>query len=256
MAKLDGTNGLIQQYDYQVLTTAFSYTFAAGTQTLIINPAGTLATGTVTMPAAPADGMVIWVTTTKQIVALTINGNTGQTLTSGVTSLAPNQAVAYLYRSSNTTWYPFETQMAQGNGPAFSAYRATSAQSFTAGVWSKVQFNAESYDTANCYDSTTNYRFTPNVAGYYSVNLSVNYSIASAASTSGLALYKNASAAKYGPVLQATINNSTTIVASYTIYLNGSTDYIEGYTFSNATTPSVNYTIEQSYFEACLIRTA
>ena len=67
MAKLDGTNGLIQQYDYQVLTTAFSYTFAAGTQTLIINPAGTLATGTVTMPAAPADGMVITVESTQII---------------------------------------------------------------------------------------------------------------------------------------------------------------------------------------------
>jgi hypothetical protein len=255
MAKIDGTNGLLQQYDYQVLTTAFSYTFAAGTQTLIINPAGTLATGTITMPPAPADGMVIWVTTTQQIVALTVNGNTGQTVVSKVTSLAPNQAVAYLYRSSNTTWYPFETQMAQGNGPAFSAYRATSFQSFTAGVWSKVQFNAESYDTANCYDSTTNYRFTPNVAGYYSVNISVNYSMGTA-STAGLALYKNASALKYGPVCQWTVNSSTTINAAYTVYLNGSTDYIEGYTFSNGSSPSVVNTIEQSYFEACLIRTA
>ena len=255
MAKLDGTNGLIQQYDYQVLTTAFSYTFAAGTQTLIINPAGTLATGTITMPPAPVDGMVIWITTTKQIIALTINGNTGQTLTSGVTSLAPNQAVAYLYRSSNTTWYPFETQMAQGNGPAFSAYRATSQQSFTSGVWSKVFFNAESYDTANCYDSTTNYRFTPNVAGYYSVNVSVNYSMGTA-STLGLSVYKNGSAFRYGPVFQATINSSTTINAHYIVYLNGSTDYIEGYTYSNGTSPLIVNSIEQSYFEACLIRTA
>ena len=58
-AVLSGTNGLLQSYDYQAPATGFSYTFAAGTQTLILNPAGTLAAGTITMPAAPADGMTI-----------------------------------------------------------------------------------------------------------------------------------------------------------------------------------------------------
>ena len=29
--KIDGTNGLLQQYDYQTPTTGFSYTFAGGT---------------------------------------------------------------------------------------------------------------------------------------------------------------------------------------------------------------------------------
>ena len=107
MAKLDGTNGLIQQYDYQVLTTAFSYTFAAGTQTLIINPAGTLATGTVTMPAAPADGMVITVESTQIITALTLSGNTGQSIVGVPATLFANQPLSYVYRLSNTTWYPF-----------------------------------------------------------------------------------------------------------------------------------------------------
>ena len=172
--------------------------------------------------------------------------------TSGSISLA-----APTVAGSNTATLPAATGtvMVSGNQPAFSAYRATSAQSFTAGVWSKVQFNAESYDTANCYDSTTNYRFTPNVAGYYLVNLSINYSMGTA-STVGLALYKNASAVKYGPVCQWTVNSSTTITGAYTVYLNGSTDYIEGYTFSNGTSPSVVVTQDQSYFEACLIRTA
>jgi hypothetical protein len=139
--------------------------------------------------------------------------------------------------------------------PAFSAYRATSAQSFTSATWSKVFYNAESYDTANCYD-TTNYRFTPNVAGYYSVNVSVNYSMGTS-TTIGLSIYKNGSAFRYGPVLQiSSISSSTTINANYIVYLNGSTDYIEGYTYSNGTSPSVVATIEQSYFEACLIKAA
>lgn len=105
-AKIDGTNGLLQNYDYQVLTTGFSYTFAAGTQILVINPAGTLATGTITMPASPADGMTITFSSTKQITALTLSGNTGQTVVSAVTVLPANQATTYVYRLSNTTWYP------------------------------------------------------------------------------------------------------------------------------------------------------
>lgn len=108
-AKLDGTNGLIQQYDYQASTTGFSYTFAAGVNVLVMNPAGTLATGTITMPASPADGMTITFSSTKQITALTLSGNTGQTVVSGVTFLPANQATTYVYRLSNTSWYPTTT---------------------------------------------------------------------------------------------------------------------------------------------------
>lgn len=108
-AKIDGTAGLLQQYDYQVSTTGFSYTFAAGTTVLVINPAGTLATGTITMPASPADGMTISFSSTKQITALTLSGNTGQTVVSAVTFLPANQATTYVYRLSNTSWYPMST---------------------------------------------------------------------------------------------------------------------------------------------------
>jgi hypothetical protein len=104
-AKIDGTNGVIQAYDYQVLTTGFTYTFAAGTQVLVINPAGTLATGTVTMPAAPVDGMNITISSTQQITALTINGNTGQSIVGNTTALKAGGAQTFIYRLSNTTWY-------------------------------------------------------------------------------------------------------------------------------------------------------
>jgi len=108
-AKLDGTNGLLQQYDYQAPTTGFSYTFAAGVNVLVMNPAGTLATGTITMPASPSDGMTITFSSTRTITALTVNANTGQSIVSAPTVLPANQAGAYVYRLSNTTWYPYET---------------------------------------------------------------------------------------------------------------------------------------------------
>ena len=108
-AKIDGTAGLLQQYDYQTPTTGFSYTFAAGTNVLVMNPAGTLATGTITMPAAPADGMTITFSSTQTITALTVSANTGQSIVSAATVLPARQATTYVYRLSNTTWYPMST---------------------------------------------------------------------------------------------------------------------------------------------------
>ena len=110
--KVDGTNGLLQSYDYQVLTTGFSYTFASGIQVLIINPADALGSGTVTMPASPVDGMTITVSTAKTINTLTINANTGQSIVGGgAQSLGNNQAIAYIYRLANTTWLPYAASL-------------------------------------------------------------------------------------------------------------------------------------------------
>ena len=114
-AKLDGTNGLLQQYDYQTPTTGFSYTFAAGVNVLVMQPAGTLATGTITMPAAPADGMTITFSSSQQITALTVQGNTGQSMSNAVTFLPGKTAASYVYRLSNTTWYPVQTVPGTGS---------------------------------------------------------------------------------------------------------------------------------------------
>ena len=113
-AVISGTNGLLQSYDYQVLTTGFSYTFAAGTQVLVINPAGTLATGTITMPAAPADGMTITFSSSQQITALTMAGN-GASLVGAVTFLPAKTGVTYVYRATGTTWYPTATVPGTGS---------------------------------------------------------------------------------------------------------------------------------------------
>ena len=107
-AKIDGTNGVLQAYDYQVLTTGFNYTFAAGTQVLVINPAGTLATGTITMPAAPVDGMTITFSSSQRITALTMSGN-GASISGAITFLPALSGVTYVYRATGTTWYPTVT---------------------------------------------------------------------------------------------------------------------------------------------------
>jgi hypothetical protein len=97
--------GVLENYDYQVPTTGFSYTFSTY-NVLIMNPAGTLATGTITMPANPADGMTVTFSSTQQITALTVSPNTGQTINNALTTFGAGQAQSYIYRAASTAWFP------------------------------------------------------------------------------------------------------------------------------------------------------
>lgn len=115
-----------------------------------------------------------------------------------------------------------------GTGPAFSAYQS-SAQSIANGTATKLQLQSEYWDTASCFDSTTNYRFTPNVAGYYQVNGNVLFS--SATATVLLMLYKNGSFYQKGSQSGGAGSYSFTASISTSVYLNGSTDYVELYAY-------------------------
>ena len=120
---------------------------------------------------------------------------------------------------------------AGSSGPAFTAYRATSDQSVSASTYTKVQFNAESFDTDNCFDSTTNYRFTPNKAGYYQMNVSLNPYLSST-NFSALRPYFNGAGVRTYTADQA--GQSQALVMSWLIYFNGSSDYMEVYVYTEA----------------------
>lgn len=113
-----------------------------------------------------------------------------------------------------------------GTGPAFSAYQGTS-QTLTSGVYTKIALNTERFDTNNNFDSTTNYRFTPTVAGYYQINYEV-YATTTGSMTSFVGvLYKNGSVYEYGVI--TSINGSQSFSGSTLISMNGTTDYLELY---------------------------
>jgi len=143
------------------------------------------------------------------------------------------------------------------NAPAFSAYRSSSNQSVSAGSWTKVQCQTEEFDTAAAYDNATNYRFTPQVAGYYQVNAQL--CPVGVPTTRGIAaIYKNGSLHKIGSdymVDSTTVGRST---VSALVYLNGTTDYVEMYGFVSSTSgPGFGYsTGGDTYFQACLVRPA
>jgi len=88
-----------------VPTTGFTNTIANTTSYYVIEPAGTLATGTLTMPASPVNEQVVTIASTQIITALTHNPNTGQTLKGALTTIAANGNASWIYRTANTTWY-------------------------------------------------------------------------------------------------------------------------------------------------------
>lgn len=169
--KIDGNNGVLQSYDFQVLTTGFSYTFASGITTLIAAPAGTLATGTITMPGSPADGMVVTITTTQEITALTIAGNSGQSIGgSQVALMAANSSISFVYRQSNTTWYN-NSGPALGNVGTAPVYAARAWVNFngTGTVAIRASGNVSSISDNGTGDYTVNFTTAMSDANYSSV---------------------------------------------------------------------------------------
>jgi hypothetical protein len=143
--------------------------------------------------------------------------------------------------------------MVSGNMPAFSAY-PDATQSITGGTWTKMQFNIEDWDTASAYDNATNYRFTPQVAGYYQVNGSVE-SNAVAQNFFLCGIYKNGSQHRYGNNNPTNASAGPDAIVSAVVFLNGSTDYVELWAVGQNSWTRGNNGLG-SYFQATLIRTA
>jgi hypothetical protein len=142
--------------------------------------------------------------------------------------------------------------MVSGNMPAFSAYVVN--QSITTSTVTKAALSTKIFDTANAFDSTTNYRFTPQVSGYYQVNANVQTAAATTAGGVILSiLYKNGS--QYGSYLYEALSSNATGIAgsgSVLVQMNGTTDYLELYLFqSTGANQSMNL-----YFQATLVRAA
>jgi hypothetical protein len=142
------------------------------------------------------------------------------------------------------------------SGPAFRAFRNTSAQSVTAATWTKVQLNGETFDTASCFDSTTNFRFTPDVSGYYSLLANLLGEVQSATTQFvSVAIYKNGANAAQGTKAMGMGEEGVAVVNDL-IYLNGTTDYVELYGFITAGSVNENFIngTNRTYFSGVWIR--
>lgn len=141
-------------------------------------------------------------------------------------------------------------------GPAFSAYRNTSAQTVSSGVATRVALNAEDFDTDNAFDSTTNSRFQPTVAGYYQFNGRVTGSASGGGTITTCQLQKNGAMALFGSAyIPPSGSSSMTVVVSGLVYLNGTTDYLELYvTMTGSGTCSVSNGAGSTFLQGVLVR--
>ena len=215
--------------------------FSSTGSLLVANTGNVFSTGNVT-----ASGTITSNTLTSNTLVLTGS-------TSGSVSL-----VAPAIAGSNTATLPAATGtvMVSGNMPAFSGGMSTSVTISTSNVWTKMPCDYKYFDTANCFDITTNKgRFTPTVAGYYQLNASVGPN--NSVSRVGIAIYKNGSSYQYGTD-SSTATGVNAVSMSATIYLNGSTDYVEIYAaMGNCPQPwSYNATAQFSWFNGFLARAA
>lgn len=136
-----------------------------------------------------------------------------------------------------------------GNSPVFRAY-AGATTTLNAGVYTKILFNTEDFDTNNNFDSS---RFTPTVAGYYQISVGVAVTGSVRTGEVGVYLYKNGT--NFSTLFDATASVIFNAAGSNLVYLNGTTDYVEVYTYSGlsgATTAASSGT----WFSGCLIRGA
>lgn len=132
--------------------------------------------------------------------------------------------------------------------PAFRAHRGSSQTGLTANSYQKVALTSVGFDTIGAFDATTNYRYTPTVAGYYSFTGQV---AGAGAARLFANIYKNGTVASGGS------DNATGYrsIVSDILYLNGSTDYVELWVYTSATSILSGGTSD-IYFAGALVAAA
>jgi hypothetical protein len=145
------------------------------------------------------------------------------------------------------------TNFVSGLNPAFSAYLSGSLQNINSGSFTKVNFDAELFDTNNNFASG---KFTPTVAGYYQLNTNILFNGIGSGVIAVVEIYKNGSnyARGNGGYLNNT-NGDLELIATTIAFANGTTDYFEVYVYQNSGSAKTVYNFEVlTSFNGCLIR--
>jgi hypothetical protein len=132
--------------------------------------------------------------------------------------------------------------------PAFSAYNSSAVGLTNTGT--KVTYTSEEFDTNNNYDTSTSI-YTPTVAGYYQVTVSTMVPNTSVLVSS--MIYKNGAKVADGPGGTGGGFFYGSSIASKLVYMNGTTDYLEGYAIVSSNVNTYNNAVG-TYFQAYMIR--
>jgi hypothetical protein len=139
------------------------------------------------------------------------------------------------------------TVNAQGlqNTPALKVIRASSNQTgISSATATKIQFNSEdALTTSGTWDST-NYRWTPGVAGKYLISINVEIVAASDTAKQCIAdIYKNGSSICYGYLNMNAFDlrsSGSNAIGAATIDTATATDYYEGFVYMQTNSGTVS----------------
>ena len=176
---------------------------------------------------------------------------TGQ---SALTSIASDDAVLISDTSASgalkkMTRANFVSGVGGDNAPFFFA-KKNAQQQPSDNVLTKVQYDGEIYDPSGVYDNSSNYRFTPNVAGYYYIFAGVGVTAfgVSLMASAELEIRLN------GSQITRSANNGSnnyqywfTPTAQTIVQMNGSSDYIEIYAKGDVTSSTPIYFYQSGY---------
>lgn len=157
---------------------------------------------------------------TADLQAAGSSGTSGQVLTSSGSGAAPAWTSPPVYASN---------YVVGGKLAANQAITVASTDTLVSFV--------DNFDPNNWWDATTK-RFTPTVAGYYSVSFNVLWSALNTTSQSNVQIRKNGTSET---IQQRTpdANNPYFFAVSKIIYMNGTTDYLDFVVWSSVTTQSL-----------------
>jgi len=248
---LDSNNNLIQgDFDNATLNnrTKLQTTTTNATTNVYVVPNGSSTSAGVSVANNSS------LTNASKIVIAT-NGSTDTQIISGV-----NGSGTYLpmsFYTNNTLAMQITTAgnilVASTAAPAFSAY-SNSAQTISAATLTKIQFNTEVFDTNSNYDTST-YRFTPTVAGYYQVNTSVNFGTARTLYI--VSIYKNGGRGLGGEnIFTGSLSANSSLNCQNVVQMNGTTDYLEVFAYSDSGTNAITTGQNNTYFSAAMVRSA
>ena len=147
------------------------------------------------------------------------------------------------------------TVQATENVPIFRAYQNASRQTFSNYTWTKVVLDATEFDKGSYFD-TTNYRYTPQVEGYYQFFGQVYFRNGSWEQTHTALKKNNTTFITFNLMYYTgwTVDDTNRYVSDI-IYLNGSTDYVELFMNGKSDgTPDTDNGIDRTKLTGSLIR--
>ncbi len=112
-----------QSYNYQTPSSGDTITCAFNSESLLLQPAGTLALLNINFPPAYTDGQIFQVSSTQEITSLSLAPYGGDTIQNAPMSLAAGQGFAFKYQLANTQWLPsYQPSAGGGSGVSISPY--------------------------------------------------------------------------------------------------------------------------------------